>query len=317
MNKIIAYKVFNPDFTCRNFKYKVGETYKLEENGKLISPIKCEKGFHACRKVSDCFNYYSFNPSNKVAIVELSGEVIEDSYKIVSNIITILEEISWEKMLTLANSGTGNSGIGNSGDWNSGDWNSGDWNSGNRNSGDWNSGDWNSGNGNSGNRNSGNRNSGDWNSGNGNSGNGNSGNRNPGNGNSGNRNSGDWNSGDWNSGDWNSGDWNSGFFNSNSPSEIRVFNKNISKKIWDNCIKPNFLYNIILNSWVSEDEMSDEEKVNNPNFYVTRGYLKTYSYKEAWKNAFEKASRKEIDLLKNLPNFNSEIFFEITGIKVN
>ena len=55
MKKIKAYKVFNPDMTCRGFQYEVGKEY--EAKGKIII---CENGFHACEKLSDCFNYYSF-----------------------------------------------------------------------------------------------------------------------------------------------------------------------------------------------------------------------------------------------------------------
>ena len=243
-----GYKVFNEDWTCRDFKYEVGETYEMEE-----SPKCCSRGFHFCTNLADCFNYYSFDTNNKVAEVEALGKIAtdNDNTKHCTNKIKIVRELAWEEVLTLCNSGNRNSGNRNSGDCNSGDcnsgdWNSGDWNSGNRNSGnrnsgnrnsgdcnsgdcnsgDWNSGDWNSGNRNSGNRNSGNRNSGDcnsgdcnsgdWNSGDWNSGNRNSGNRNSGNRNSGDCNSGDCNSGDWNSGDWNSGNRNSGDWNSTS-----------------------------------------------------------------------------------------------------
>ena len=206
-----GYKVFNSDWTCRNYKYEVGKTYEMEE-----TPICCNNGFHFCTNLSDCFNYYSFNTNNKVAEIEALGEIDkdDDDTKHCTNKIKIVREIAWEEVLTLCNSGDWNSGNRNSGNWNSGNCNSGNCNSGNRNSGNRNSGDWNSGNRNSGNRNSGNRNSGDWNSGDCNSGDWNSGNRNSGNRNSGNRNSGDWNSGDCNSGDWNSGDCNSGNCNS-------------------------------------------------------------------------------------------------------
>ena len=63
-----AFKVFNPDWTCKGFQYEIGKTYKIEGE-----PSMCESGFHACKKVSDCFSYYSFDPKNKVAEVELSG----------------------------------------------------------------------------------------------------------------------------------------------------------------------------------------------------------------------------------------------------
>jgi len=305
-----AYKVFDSDLTCRNFQYEVGKTFKHEGKIKL-----CGSGFHACLKTADCFNYYSFDPNNRVCEVELSGEIIHGEDKSVCSEITLIKELTWSDVLSLVNTGNGNSGNRNSGNknsgnknsgdknsgnWNSGDNNSGDWNSGDNNSGDWNSGDLNSGNCNSGNCNSGCRNSGSRNSGDLNSGFKNSGDRNSGDRNSGDCNSGDWNSGNWNSGsrnsgnlnsgDWNSGhrnsgNWNScnmenGYFNSKKSDIIRVFNKKCTREIWEKTLKPDFINNIILNEWISFNDMTDEEKKSFPNASTCYGYLKTYSYKE-------------------------------------
>ena len=115
-----GYKVFNGDWTCRDFKYEVGKTYEMEE-----SPQCCGRGFHFCTNLADCFNYYSFNTNNKVAEVEALGEIDKDNddTKHCTNKIKIVRELAWEEVLTLCNSGNSNSG---------------NWNSGNRNSGDWN-----------------------------------------------------------------------------------------------------------------------------------------------------------------------------------
>jgi hypothetical protein len=282
-----AFKVFNSDWTCKGFQYKIGETYEIK--GK---PILCERGFHACKNVQDCFSYYSFNPENKVAEVELSGIVLgEDGDKQCASKITILKEISWTEMLVLANSGNGNSGHSNSGHSNSGHSNSGHSNSGHSNSGHSNSGD----------SNSGHRNSGDWNSGHSNSGH---------------SNSGDSNSGHRNSGDWNSGHWNSGFFNSNTPDTILVFNKPCKRDLWDSVRKPDFIFNINLTQWISWLYMTDDEKKDNKNAFVTEGYLKVVDYKEAWAIAYEKATKEDIELLKALPNFNKKVFEKISDIKI-
>ena len=170
-------------------------------------------------------------------------------------------------------------------------------NSGNRNSGDYNSGNRNSGNRNSGNRNSGNRNPGDWNSGDCNSGNRNSGNR---------------NSGDYNSGDWNSGNCNSGFFNSDEPN-VRMFNKETSLKNINITI-PSWCY-FDLTVWVSHDTATEEEKEKHKKEIETcGGFLKTLSYKDAWRLAWDKASIEEKKQLFTLPNWDNEVFKEITGI---
>ena len=149
-NRMTGYKVFNPDFTCRGFKYEVGKTYK--HDGPLSI---CHSGFHFCREVADCFNYYSFDPKNKVAEIEATGLVESDGDKSVTNEITIVREIPWEEMLAIANTGKGCTGLKNTGDRNTGNWNTGDWNT-----GDWNTGDCNTGNRNTGNWNTGNRNTG-------------------------------------------------------------------------------------------------------------------------------------------------------------
>ena len=155
------------------------------------------------------------------------------------------------------------------------------------NSGNWNSGNWNSGNRNSGNWNSGNCNSGNWNSG-------------------------DWNSGYWNSGDWNSGDWNSGYFNSDEPL-VRIFNKDTDKKR-EEINFPSFLY-FDLTVWVSHDTATDEEKEQHKTEIETcGGFLKTLEYKEAFRLAWDKAGKEEHKKLLDLPNWDNEIFKEISGI---
>ena len=185
-----------------------------------------------------------------------------------------------------------NSGIGNSGNHNSGAWNSGHYNSGNCNSGNCNSGNCNSGSGNSGNCNSGCGNSGDCNSGH--------------------RNSGDWNSGDWNSGDWNSGDWNSGFFNTDEP-PMRIFNQYTDVKRVDIDF-PDFLY-FEPTVWISYDTATEEERAEHKKEFETcGGYVKTLEYKEAFRRSWDRASKEEHMKLLKLPNWNNEIFKEISGI---
>ena len=182
-----GYKVFNPDWTCRGFQFEVGEIYEED-----VMPLCCERGFHFCTELKDCFNYYSFDPNNKVAEIEALGEIDaeSDENKHCTNKIKIVREISWKEVLKMVNMGKANTGLCNSGNWNSGDCNSGDCNSGNYNSSHYNSGHYNSGY-----YNSGHHNSGDYNTNNYNNGNSNSGHRNKGNYNSGGHNTGNYNSG--------------------------------------------------------------------------------------------------------------------------
>ena len=318
VGRIKGYKVFGPGWICdpagTPFQYAVGETYEMKE-----VPIVCERGFHFCERAVDCFNFYDFDPKNRVAEIEALGEIDSDGSKSCTNKIHIIREISWHEILDFVNIGNGCTGMCNSGDCNSGNQNSGNRNSGNRNSGDWNSGNRNIGNRNSGDWNSGNRNSGDWNSGDCNSGNQNSGNRN-----SGNRNSGDWNSGNQNSGNRNSGDWNtcsysSGCFNT-VEHKMFLFN-NLSDWTYHDWVKSDarrVLSRIPHRHLkpVSYDSMSDTEKEANPELKTTSTFLRMVDNPDV-QNWWRSISDEDKKAILSIPNFNKAIFKEITGVDVD
>lgn len=136
-----GFKVFNPDWTCKDKQY--GCPGRFEED---VTPSICNKGMHFCKRASDCFNYYSFDPNNKVAEVIAYGEVSEEGNKCATNKLEVVRKIPWSELLDLVNTGKGCTGLCNSGNCNSGNRNSGNWNSGNYNSGNCNSGNYNSGN---------------------------------------------------------------------------------------------------------------------------------------------------------------------------
>ena len=240
---IKGYKVFNPDWTCRGFQYEVGKTFKHDGNIEM-----CGAGFHFCQKISDCFNYYAFNSSNKVAEVEATGLVETREDKSVTNEITILRELTWHEVLDLANSGKDCTG--------------------NRNSGDWNSGDWNSGNRNSGN--------------------------------------------------WNSTDFSTGFFNSaeqplyafNKPLDIsrNEFNANLAVKAMNWKFENNW--------WIYSNNMSEDEKAEHPEHETTGGYLKIVDFKTACSIMWDNLTDDEKEAVRDIPNFDANVFEEITGIKV-
>jgi hypothetical protein len=77
---------------------------------------------------------------------------------------------------------------------------------------------------------------------------------------------------------------------------------------------PLFLY-FDLNVWVSHDTATDEEKEEHKQeIEICGGFLKTLEYKEAFRIAWYKASKGEHKKLLKLPNWNNEIFKEISGI---
>lgn len=120
MEKVKGYKVFNPDWTCRNKQYTCPGVFEED-----VTPSVCDRGMHFCKRASDCFNHYSFNPENKVAEVLALGEVDTDGTKSCTNKIQIVREIPWAELLEIVNTGKGCTGLCNSGNRNSGNRNSG------------------------------------------------------------------------------------------------------------------------------------------------------------------------------------------------
>ena len=287
-----GYKVFNPDWTCRGYQFEVGKTFTED-----VTPECCDSGFHFCTKVVDCFDYYTFNPNNKVAEVEALGDIDtnNDDSKCSTNKIHIIREITWQEVLDLVNLGKACTGLRNSGSRNSGHWNSGNDNSGNYNSGSRNSGNWNSGDYNSGDRNSGNRNSGHWNSGN-------------------------RNSGDCNNGDWNKTCFSNGCFNTELP-KIFLFNKpsDWTYQDWLDSDARYILMNCPTNAltWVWDYNMTDKEKQQHPEYSVTCGFLKNIEVEGEKQEWWDGLTKERKNIVMSLPNFDKNIFKEITGIDVN
>lgn len=305
-----GYKVFNPDWTCRDFQYEVGKTF--EEN---VKPSCCGRGFHFCKEAIDCFNYYAFNPKNKVAEVIALGELDTDGDKSCTNKIQIVREVPWIEVLTIVNIGKENTGIGNTGNCNAG----------NENTGDWSSGYWNSGTGNAGDGNTGDFNTGNWNTGNGNTGykntgDSNIGDENTGDSNIGNENTGKRNIGDSNTGDWNKSSFNTGCFNTKEQT-IMLFNKPSDWTFrrwlgsWANYLLNQMPKDIV--EWVSTDDMTDEEKVAHSTYKTTGGYLKELDKSECCQMWWDSLDIDDKEIIKAIPNFDPDIFYECTGIKVD
>lgn len=275
-------KGFDKDLRCCGMQFEVGKEYSTGVADADIS-LCTNTVFHFCDSLRKVHTHYSVIPEedNRFCEIEVLGALVSDDTKCGSNRIRIVREILGDELnimrgLTDGNTGVFNSGSRNSGSCNSGNWNSGNWNSGSRNSGDWNSGS---------------RNSGDWNSG-------------------------SRNSGNWNSGDWNSGNCNSGFFCTNSP-KVRLFNKETDFTM-EEFIKTEW-YAVLtsgefnLTKWRA---YTDEEKAQDERKRFIGGELITIPYKEACANWWASLSEVDKAIIKTIPNFDANIFAEITGIDV-
>ena len=278
METVKGYKAFESDWTCRGKKYTCPGVFEdcAPEDLKI-----CSKGIHFCERLVDCFEFYNFSEQTKIAEVESLGKTLTDGVKTCTDKIRIIREVPWDEVLRLVNTGKDNSGNRNSGNWNSGNRNSGNCNSGNRNSGNCNSGNCNSGNCNSGN----------------------------------------WNSGDCNSGDWNSGGCNSGCFNVGMP-KILMFGKQSEWTLesW-RCSEAYVLMECAPygNMWIPYSNMTDEEKKVHPEAEAQQGYLQRIGPKEleAKRNEWwRELTDKERQAVLDLPNFDEEIFYKCTLIRV-
>ena len=345
MKKITkGWKVFDADLKCRNIQFKVGETYK-----QTGTPVLCEHGFHFHTQPSHLFNYYSFDPKNRVCEITAFGKCDTGDDKSCCNEIKIGKELSWNEVLTLVNSGVGNTGRNNTGHQNTGDRNTGHQNTGHQNTGDRNTGhqntghrntgDQNTGHQNTGHRNTGHQNTGDRNTGDQNTGHRNTGDQNTGHRNTGDRNTGDRNTGHQNTGHRNTGDQNTGHQNTGHQNTGHWNTTNHSAGIFNTTEQPTPIFNgaatvlmsefkntnnynalfssdFPLTEWIYESKMTDEEKAAHPKFYVQEGYLKKRTFKEASKIWWENMSERNKKLIRSIPGFTPSIFTEVTGIEL-
>ena len=63
--------------------------------------------------------------------------------------------------------------------------------------------------------------------------------------------------------------------------------------------------------------MTEEEKQEHPEHKITGGYLKTVDFKTACLMMWHKMTKEEKDAVKDIPNFDAEVFNDITGIDVD
>jgi len=286
-----GYKAFDKGLKCRDYQYEFGKDFYHEGEIEL-----CASGFHFCKSLRDVYSYYTYTEDVEVCEVESEGLVIdeEEGNKSVTNHLRIV------RMLNPVEK-SNNNGINNIGHSNTGDWNTGHWNTGDSNTGHSNTGDSNTGHSNTGDCNTGDRNTGHWNTGHSNTGD---------------CNTGDRNTGHWNTGDWNTANFHVGSFNTKDADTVIVFNKPCKKEVWDKAEKP-WCLRFDIKQWVSFSDMTDEEKVKYPSSKTAGGYIKDIPYKEAFTKSMQNASKEEIKAIKKLPNFDADVFEEISGFRID
>ena len=128
------------------------------------------------------------------------------------------------------------------------------------------------------------------------------------------------NTGDCNTGDWNKSSFNTGCFNTEEQ-KIMLFNKpsNMTYSEWLDS-DARYLLNQIpkdVVEWVYEEDMTDEEKAAHPTYETTGGYLKVLDESECGQLWWGSLSDRRKEIIKAIPNFDAEIFFQCTGVRVD
>ena len=68
---------------------------------------------------------------------------------------------------------------------------------------------------------------------------------------------------------------------------------------------------------VSIEDMTDEEKAAHPTYETTGGYLKVLDESECGQLWWGSLSDRRKEIIKAIPNFDAEIFFQCTGVRVD
>lgn len=318
-----GYKVFMGDWTCRDKQYSCPGEFEEDVELEL-----CHRGMHFCKRLKDCFKFYTYRDSLHVAEVEAFGDVITDeddfTSKCCTNKLRIIRELSKDEIYPEINNGWHNCGYDNDGTDNSGDNNSGRENIGSFNFGMTNKGENNYGSRNQGHSNMGCSNCGSLcigsnNIGAGNIGLENIGNDNIGRYNFGSRNYGSKNVGERNFGMWNRGNNNFGYFciGDNMPGNM-WFNKpaanfNVAQVMYALQFLDNFLPVVPQEQFAAISERIKNDELWQAHVDCEIHYSDKSIIKDNEKN-WAYGGKEGHNSLFQLPNFNPEIFEKLTGI---
>ena len=97
---------------------------------------------------------------------------------------------------------------------------------------------------------------------------------------------------------------------------LRVFNQDVSETRYDEVKKilTDNQIKITLTKWTDYKELEKSEQTATAK--QLGGLLKTFSYEDAWLNFWNEATREHKNCILDLPEFDADIFKEITGIDV-
>lgn len=134
------------------------------------------------------------------------------------------------------------------------------------------------------------------------------------------KNTGNWNSGNCNSGDFNKASFSTGCFNTEYK-PLFFFDKPTSMTFiqWRDSQAYMLLKEIDFDAtrWIPISHISSEEIHNHPEAETIGGYFKNFDNSDCFIRWWHDLTDEEKDVIKAIPNFDADKFFEITGIKVD
>jgi hypothetical protein len=88
MKRVKGFKAFSPDMICRDMQYEIGQEYKMDD-----TPIPCQKGYHFCKSIADCYGFYPMDDETVICEIEALGEVAtDDDVKFCTNHIKTIRQ---------------------------------------------------------------------------------------------------------------------------------------------------------------------------------------------------------------------------------
>ena len=85
------YLAFNKKLECLGYQFEIGKTYEIKGD-----PILCGNGFHFCRDMQSCFEYYDMD--SRICEVK-AEEIVEGKDKSICRKITIIRELNKQEII--------------------------------------------------------------------------------------------------------------------------------------------------------------------------------------------------------------------------
>jgi hypothetical protein len=96
---------------------------------------------------------------------------------------------------------------------------------------------------------------------------------------------------------------------------LMIFNKKVSEEVYNQTIK--YIrakdFKLPVAKWIEYKDLNKDEQTTTAK--QLNGLLKTLSYQNAWKEMWATFSKEDKNFFKTIPNFDAELFENITGIK--